>query len=569
MLFRALRYAHISEKFTYIQRWNDTYFKFFLCFCAENCEEPTITKCPARVVHQLGSGDIKLRCKATGDPKPTISWSPIRSKTRFTDKGEGVLTIRKPVAQDAGIYSCIASNECGRSVKNTTLVIVKINDPAQINNKVKIPCLRFPPIEGVAEVEYDGDLSPRTIARFFCEVEHELFGPTLTECLDNGEWNESAPECLPFRQCSQPKNPPHGKVLYRKPVYQPGDRATFECKKGFTNVGSSYRVCEENLQWSKAKPDCVKNKKNSRKSCGNPGEIVNGFKITSHKDYRIGSSVTYKCSQGYFISGASHIICLSTGLWSAAPPTCEMVMEDVDVLANNFAEEIDHPDPESSGDPLEDCCIDLIFVLDKSGSVSNSEFRISLDFVKETVCAYTEICADVRFSLVTYNKHAEILYNYTSVDILNCKYAVRDARRGSKTYGPTATRRGLDTVRDHFLINNRHGYDCTPPTERPEDKDFFSYPCPTCSIGRGLNPNCSTLLFLVTDGRSNWAGDPRNAAECLKSNGVKIFSVGVTSGVNLAELRDIASEPLSSHLYLLKSFDDALKLVFLAKKRFN
>ena len=72
----------------------------------------------------------------------------------------------------------------------------------------------------------------------------------------------------------------------------------------------------------------------------------------------------------------------------------------------------------------------------------------------------------------------------------------------------------------------------------------------------------STLLFLITNGKSNWAGDPRRA---LKDNGVEIFSVGVTSRINIDELRDIASEPLDTHLYLIRSFDDAVRLVTLMK----
>ena len=66
--------------------------------------------------------------------------------------------------------------------------------PVQPNAIVR--CREFPPFEHGDEVEYEGDFSPGTIARFYCEVEHDLFGPSLSECLANGEWNESAPECL-------------------------------------------------------------------------------------------------------------------------------------------------------------------------------------------------------------------------------------------------------------------------------------------------------------------------------------------------------------------------------------
>lgn len=241
-------------------------------------------------------------------------------------------------------------------------------------------------------------------------------------------------------------------------------------------------------------------------------------------------------------------------------------MEDLDVLAQRFGSAIGQYDPD--GSTLGNTPIDLIFVLDKSGSVSNADFRLSLQFVKETVNAFVDVSVDVRFALVTYSRRGELETNFTSP--LQLKHVLKDIRR--RTYGPTATRRALDIVRDHLLLNNRHCYDCEPPTERPADKDFFTYPCPSCSKScPGLDcSDCgSTLLFLVTDGKSNWAGDPRHAAECLKASGVEIFSVGVTSHINIAELRDIASEPLHSHLYLIRSFEDALNLVFLAKKQFK
>ena len=243
---------------------------------------------------------------------------------------------------------------------------------------------------------------------------------------------------------------------------------------------------------------------------------------------------------------------------------CLVVRDSLDTLAGRFANATDNYGQRS------DCKIDLVFVLDKSGSVSNEDFRLSVQFVRETVTTFTSKCDDVRFALITYSKHAELNANFEYASQLT--EVLRHVRRG--TYGPTATRRGLDKVRDDLLLNNRHCYACLPPTERPEEKDFFTYPCPSCTnecpVRDQRCSHCaSTLLFLVTDGKSNWAGDPVHAANCVKASGVEIFSVGVTSHVNLAELRDIASKPFYSHLYLIRSYEDALQLIRGAAKRFK
>lgn len=59
-------------------------------------------------------------------------------------------------------------------------------------------------------------------------------------------------------------------------------------------------------------------------------------------------------------------------------------------------------------------------------------------------------------------------------------------------------------------------------------------------------------VFLITDGFSN-GGDPRPAANLLKSAGATIFTFGIRTG-NVQELHDIASFPGYMHSYFLDSF---------------
>ena len=203
--------------------------------------------------------------------------------------------------------------------------------------------------------------------------------------------------------------------------------------------------------------------------------------------------------------------------------------------------------------------VQLGFVLDKSGSVSNTDFRLGLEFIKGTVESFESKYSIVIVTIITYSKHAEVEAN--GINGSEVFQVVKSVRR--KVYGPTATRRGLDMARD-TLLYNKDCFECIPPTERPPGKDYYTYPCPKC-----IKTGYRTLLFLITNGKSNWGGDPRKAAKCLKDNDVEIFSVGITSSVNIPELRDITSKPLSDHLFLIRSFDDALKMIKMEKERFK
>ena len=192
---------------------------------------------------------------------------------------------------------------------------------------------------------------------------------------------------------------------------------------------------------------------------------------------------------------------------------------------------------EGSGDVrVVGACRQLGFVLDKSTSVSNRDFRLGLEIVSEIVKLFNSKYRRVTFTLITYSEHADLIANGT--DGSQISQVVRNARR--KAYGPTVTRRGLDMARDTLVFTRPNCYECIPPTEMSPVRDYYTYPCPTC-IKRCRTFDCSdccrTLLFLITDGKSHWAVNPRKAAQCLKHNDVEMFAIGITSSVDLSELR--------------------------------
>ncbi|XP_062519111.1 sushi, von Willebrand factor type A, EGF and pentraxin domain-containing protein 1-like isoform X2 [Corticium candelabrum] len=525
----------------------------------EGCEEPIITESYNVVRYTVGrdTGDVRLICKARGFPRPNITWTPLGAPRRFRTKCSGILIIKNPVPGDSRTYTCTATNECGNEAVSTT-VIVDEEEP------VAPPLVFCPPFQSFPNGDVDYNNENRAVgthAEFYCDLGYELTGPPKAVCLANGEWNVTTPECLPSQTCPQPRHPENGKVIYRWPVNRPGNRVIYACNKGYSNTGASFQTCKENFKWSKKEPKC-RRKIGRLPNCGDPGDIKDGFRRT------VGSTVYYYCNQGYYISGIFFITCGRNGLWSDLPPTCEIEFEHLEDIERKFrrATDLDGDDglpvdPLGSGQiAIPNSYVQLGFVLDKSGSVSNNDFRLGLEFIKEIVETFESKHSKVIVTIITYSKHAEVEAN--GINGSEIFQVVKSVRR--KVYGPTATRRGLDMARDTLLVNRSNYYQCIPP--RPLDKDYYThlYPCPKC-----VKTGYRTLLFLITNGKSNWAGDPRKAAQCLKDNDVEIFSVGITSSVNIQELRDIASEPLSDHLHLIRSFDDALKMIKVEKKRFK
>ena len=70
------------------------------------------------------TGELRLKCYATGNPRPFITWTKVPDPTTL-DSPDGVLTIYKANKTHSGIYQCRASNGVGRDA--TALSSVRFN----------------------------------------------------------------------------------------------------------------------------------------------------------------------------------------------------------------------------------------------------------------------------------------------------------------------------------------------------------------------------------------------------------------------------------------------------------
>lgn len=100
------------------------------------CEPPLITQHTHKLLVLEGQ-TASLRCKAVGDPMPTVHWvAPddrlISNSSRATVYENGTLDIAITTSKDYGIFTCIAANAAGESTASIDLSIVQL--PHLTNN---------------------------------------------------------------------------------------------------------------------------------------------------------------------------------------------------------------------------------------------------------------------------------------------------------------------------------------------------------------------------------------------------------------------------------------------------
>ncbi|XP_030277627.1 C4b-binding protein alpha chain-like isoform X8 [Sparus aurata] len=135
--------------------------------------------------------------------------------------------------------------------------------------------------------------------------------------------------CLGFaitahaQDCARPSGGPnmHLKDEHTlKETFADGDQAAFECDTGYTSTGGSSSITCTAGSWSAVMLKC------QRRSCGSPGELLNGY-IDYPKENLFGDHIEITCNQGYRMVGKSTIVCGAAG-WLDRLPRCEVVTCD-------------------------------------------------------------------------------------------------------------------------------------------------------------------------------------------------------------------------------------------------
>ena len=170
--------------------------------------------------------------------------------------------------------------------------------------------------------------------------------------------------------------------------------------------------------------------------------------------------------------------------------------------------------------------IDLIFVLDASGSVGASNFQLMRDFTTNVIRNLNIGPDATRVGLVLYSSSASVQFNLnthmTNTSLLQAIAAV------PFTSGGTNTAAAITTCIQQF------------------DTSFGARP---------QSSGISRVAIVVTDGLSSSRAATIAAAEMAHSEGILSYAVGVGNNVNMEELAAIASDPDSQYLRSLSGFN--------------
>ncbi|KAM4611160.1 leucine-rich repeat and fibronectin type III domain-containing protein 1-like protein isoform 2-T2 [Discoglossus pictus] len=107
------------------------------------CEPPVVTHYSGGISIMEGEG-VSLKCKAVGDPEPTIHWvSPegkvVSNSSRAVSFENGTLEIMVSTVRDSGSFTCIASNTAGDATATVSLNISPLPQQANASQRQHHP----------------------------------------------------------------------------------------------------------------------------------------------------------------------------------------------------------------------------------------------------------------------------------------------------------------------------------------------------------------------------------------------------------------------------------------------
>lgn len=171
----------------------------------------------------------------------------------------------------------------------------------------------------------------RERATYVCAEGYTLSQAEPASCY-LGKWR-GVPQCK-YSSCGRPPKMTNGvlKEEKKKATYLSGERATYECSKGYTMGQNTKYITCENSVWTEL-PVC----REIGQTCGAP-PVVQFGDITEikQKTYQSGSSVIYKCANYYMLEGKQVITCRD-GEWEKEP-VCRVpcTVKETDMQQNNI-----------------------------------------------------------------------------------------------------------------------------------------------------------------------------------------------------------------------------------------
>ena len=165
---------------------------------------------------------------------------------------------------------------------------------------------------------------------------------------------------------------------------------------------------------------------------------------------------------------------------------------------------------------------DIVFVLDRSGSIGAANWAIMLKFVTKLIQSFTIGREDVHIGLVAFSSTYQVEFRLD--DYFDKRDMIRVVGAISYSGGGTDTYEGIDAMRRFVFDPSNTGL-------------------------RGDRQNVSNIGIVITDGGSSSKGRTLSFARQAKNNGITMLAVGITDSIDESELAGISSSGIEGDTY--------------------
>ncbi|XP_076328554.1 P-selectin-like isoform X1 [Tachypleus tridentatus] len=156
---------------------------------------------------------------------------------------------------------------------------------------------------------------------FFCIGEYQVVGVSDLTCLDTGIWSGEIPTCeLQQSYCPTLSAPENGEIAGNCSSSVTGDKCTFSCIGDYQLVGTSELICLDTGRWSSEIPACGSLVKTT---CPDLSPPPNGLTNGSCSAAITGDTCMFSCETSFQLKGTKVVTCLEGGAWTDEIPVCE------------------------------------------------------------------------------------------------------------------------------------------------------------------------------------------------------------------------------------------------------
>ena len=164
--------------------------------------------------------------------------------------------------------------------------------------------------------------------------------------------------------------------------------------------------------------------------------------------------------------------------------------------------------------------MDVMYVLDASGSVGSRDFGRLLDFVATLTSKLNVSASGTHVGVVRYSTRAQLLIRLGS--ITDPTKLDAEIRKIGFPGGSTATGNAITLAHQQGFQNSRQ------------------------------SQGVPSVMIVLTDGKTTRGPQPAGPAAAAKADGIRILGIGIGSGIRRSDLEKFASSPDS--VYLIEGF---------------